>query len=95
MHFFPLFNNDHKIIGSQIMFKMKNELKDIIIINMENFANKDWEFMTLTCKFGFKFYNKKYKFHKKFTLFESQFRKEVLFQIKLFNDYDRSQILFN
>jgi len=74
MNFFPLFNDKNEIIGSQVLFKLKNIQNDSIFIDLENFKQKDWAYSNLLCKFGYKQYNKQYNGHKNFILIESILR---------------------
>lgn len=54
--FYPLYDHNFCVIGTQILYKMKGS-GALKILNLENFKDQDFQFSNKYCKFGYKIYN--------------------------------------
>jgi len=91
MDFYPLFTDDLKIKGSQLVWMLENN--SVSVVNLENFENKDFQFKNEFTKFGYKIYNKRFKYKNNFLLVEARLQNRVLDQGNFFSDFDKSRIL--
>jgi hypothetical protein len=90
MFFLPLYDENYKIYGTQLLFSFKDTKIDAKVFELKNYSREDYSITNKYCMMGYKVYNLEIKGQDKQLFFDIRLQKNI---DEHFTQFEKSIIL--